>query len=141
MLQLSPNDVFKEQEQRLLDPSAGKLLVGDEAPKAGAADIVPNLNKLHIIVRVRALLRKAVVFILETTVFVFCFLAVVNRAHPVGDIGRIYSSTKEDPLHISTKKSLTLLCDGSRRPLCGAGSWRVCPGVNTRAGLAFCAAL
>jgi len=99
MLQLCPLDMLKEQEQTLL-----RSLLSNKPSEARTTNVIPHLNELHLL-RVNSIAIKIVIF------------AAINRDHRDRDTLRIIPSTKENPVHVSTKQSLTLLCDDSRCPL------------------------
>lgn len=119
MFQLRALHTLKEQKQRLLDPPSPNL-VGDKPSEARTAHVVPDLDKLQL-----ALSPIAVMTVIVIVLVVIAVVAVEeNRAHRIRNTLRIVPSTKENPFHVSTKQSLTLLCDGSRCPLpvTGAGT-------------------
>jgi len=99
MLQLCPLDMLKKQEQTLLHS-----LLSNKPSEACTTNIIPHLNELHLL-RINSIAVIIVIF------------AAINRDHRDRDTLRVIPSTKEDPPHVSTKQSLTLLCDDSRCPL------------------------
>jgi len=99
MLQLCPLDMLKEQEQSLLHS-----LLSNKPSEACATNVIPHFNELHLL-RINSIAVMIVIF------------AAINRDHRNRDTLRIIPSTKENPVHVSTKQSLTLLCDDSRCPL------------------------
>lgn len=136
MFQLRALHTLKEQKQRLLDPPSPNL-VNDKPSKACTAHVVPNLNKLQLALSPIAVMTVIVV------VLVVIVAVEENRAHRIRNTLRIVPSTKENPFHVSTKQSLTLLCDGSRCPLpvtgagtapAGRGTWVSRGGLRSATG-------